>query len=257
MNLNDLKSDIRYSLGDIKEEKFKPERILLAIRKTLNKLNRGFHLRKTRSYMKVTAHKRTYKLPDDFYFLSELTYNNKKVKVIYRNDSHVDINEESDNTVSYVIADNNEYNEMDLQPTVTDPSTTINIVDSLGTTTFDIDKVVDIRYEGGDAYVYYDKLTETVTATIEANYGLLIVDYIGELELDLSATTINFPFSFYDVIHFKVVADLLSDDGRQEVQTKSDRYETKYNNALRDIQTDGRYKYVVADLLTEYSGGLQ
>jgi len=256
MNLDDLKRDIRYSLGDIKEEKFDAPRLLLALRKVMNAINKDFHLYKTRTYLKVSAHKRTYFLPSDFYFLSALNYNNYKLGIIFKNDKKLNINEESDNSIQYVVADNNTYSEIDLQPIVTAPNLTIHIIDSLGSTAFDISKIVDVRYEGNEAYVYYDKVGETVTATIEADYGLLTIDYIGELERDLSAPQIDFPFSFYDVIHFKVVSDLLSDDSREEVIVKSERYLLKYEKALKNMQSDGRYKYVFSDLLTDYSGGI-
>lgn len=257
MNLINLKKDIRYSLGDISGEKFPNDRLLLAMSKVVKKLNHDFHLNKARKFYKVPKNKKIFDKPADFYFLVSASYNGVKLDKLYDSDAKVNPNEQAENSLKYIIIDSNKYNEFVIQPILTSPAMKINIYSSLGDTIVSMDKVIDIWYAGYDeAHLYYDTSATEATATIDVDYGILELSYIADLTLDMTAEELTIPDSFYDVIHFKVVADVLSDDNRAENVNKSTLFLQKYMSALQDIQTDGRYKYTYADLLTDYVKGI-
>lgn len=260
MNLDNLTQDIRHSIGDIKAEKFTPARLLLALRKTINKLNYKFHLNKKTEYIKVNNFKKTYTLPEDFYYLETSKYNGKDLKSLHYKDKDVNPIAESDNSVSYLVYNSAQYNKMNIQPIPNNIETAYKIVDASGLQlTVDFDKVTTVEYKDEDIYLIYGaEYTDFISniTEVDETYGLLEVNYIAEYNLLLTVTNIDIPFSFYDAIHFKVVADLLSDDNRTEVIQKSLKYEADYDTEISKMLIDDIENYVETDLLIDYRTGV-
>lgn len=256
MDLNNLKQDIRYSLGDSDKEKFDDQRILLAIRKVVNKLNYKYHLNKKTSFQLVENYKQEYTMPEDYYFLKEARYNGKEIKLL--DATSVLDTVETDNSITALVYNEDKHNVHYIYPVPTNLSTNYKIIDSLANqTTIDIDTVSDIKYKDDIIYLLYNvsytDYTTNLTATLDNNAsGILELKYIAEYDLNFSSSSVDVPFSLYDAIHFKVVSDLLSDEDRTELITKSMKFDAKYEAEIQDKLKDDIQDYVDTELLTDY-----
>ena len=242
MNLVNLKKDIRYSIGDINEDKFDNPRILLGLRKAISSINYRFHLNGKIYITKAYNNKEKYVLPNDFYFLQDIKLNNTSLL----NTEHYTSVGGGLNTV--------------LLKGIRNIVTEARIVSADPDDTVDIDKIQSIKYQGMVAHLLYDaEYTdfETNAHPIQTlDYGFIEIYYIGTIELSLTDIEINIPENFYDAIHYKVVSDLLSDDSRAEVQEKSARYLAKYNEEVKLISLDTVSLYTGKDLLMDYRRGI-
>lgn len=248
MNLIDLKRDIRYSVGDVNEEKFDDQRVLLAIKKVINSLNYKFHLNLKNSFIQVLPYKEKYSLPSDFYFLLDIRLDD--VSILKKNIGTYNVEILGGSFMFFK-----------LSPAPESFSNEINLVNTSANSTFNAGLIQNVQYKDGKTYVMYDSdytdFISNIVATItDANYGIINMKYIADYDISLTSENIDIPLHFYDSIHFKVSSDLLSDDTRSEVQQKSITLLQKYEQEIKRIMKDALTLYNVQELTVDYRSGV-